>query len=141
MVENKNLAEKDFDSFEEGIKELAQVSQSVEQALTYYRYDFPPYGELPLTESEATMALAYNAVNDRPAGNFHGWGECEIEITPFEVFYKTRGGLVFGWEAIQEGDEYGSFKNRYTFYIAHPSGVFYEESTLKKSVLEHGWEV
>lgn len=140
-MKDRTFAQKDFNSFEEGIKELAQVSQSVEQALTHYRYDFPPYGKLPLTESEATMALAYNTVNDRPTGNFVDWGECEIEISPYEVFYRTRGGLVFGWETIQEGDQYGSFKNRYTFYIAHPSGDFYAGSSLKKSVLEHGWEI
>lgn len=141
-MKDRNFAQKNFDSFDKGIKELAQVSHSVEQSLTHSNSVMAPYKhKLPTTETEATMALSRNVVEDRPTGNFEGWGECEIDISPFEVFYRTRGGLVFGWEAIQEADEYGSFEGRYTFYIAHPSGDFYEGSTLKKSLLEHGWRI
>lgn len=131
------LFTKDFNSFTDGIQELAEVSFSAKQALEWQT------GFLPETEREAVSSLALNAAFDRPTGNGVGWGEVAIEISAFGVEYRTRSGLRFGWKTLLGASDFDSFEGEYTFYIAHPDAT--EESaaplgsTLRQSAEKHGW--
>lgn len=131
------LFTKDFNSFTDGIKELAEVSFSAKQALEWQT------GFLPETEREAVSALALNAAFDRPTGNGVGWGEVDIEISAFGVEYRTRSGLRFGWKTLLGATDFDSFEGEYTFYIAHPDANENEAappcSTLRQSAKKHGW--
>lgn len=129
---------KQFNNFEEGIKELAKVSFSAEQALKWQNY------ELPLTEAEAVKNLALNVAFDRPTANGVDWSNTEIEITAFGVSYKTTGGLRFGWGTVLGANDFDSFEGKYMFYVAHPfaddDSAAPAESTLRKSAEESGWK-
>ena len=128
---------KTFFNFEEGIKELAKVSFSAEQALKWAND-----GQIPLSETDAVRSLAVNVLMDRPTGNGVGWDECSIDITAFGVSYCTRGGLQFGWEILSDEDGYYD-TGHYLFWIAHPladeDSAAPAESTLRQSATEHGW--
>lgn len=129
---------KQFNNFEEGIKELSKVSFSAEQSLKWQTY------ELPLTEEEAVKNLALNVAFDRPTGNGVDWSNTEIEITAFGVSYKTTGGLRFGWGTVLGANDFDSFEGEYMFYVAHPqadeNSAAPANSTLRKSCKEKGWK-
>jgi len=129
---------KKFDSFEAGIKELARVSFSAEQALKWQNH------ELPLSEEEAVKNLAMNVAFDRPTGNGYGWSNTEIDITAFGVSYKTTGGLSFGWATVLGANSSDSFEGEFVFFVAHPQAdeesAAPAESTLRNSCIKNGWE-
>ena len=125
---------KKFNTFDEGIKELAQVSFSAEQALTWQT------GRLPSTEEEAVKNLAVNVALDRPTANGVDWDACAIKISAFGTEYKTGGGLTFGWEVVLGASQMDTFGGEYIFFVEHPNGKAPEDSTLRQSATEHGWE-
>lgn len=135
--------EKRFSSFEEGIKELCQVSFSAEDALSH------SIRRIPKTEEEAATALAINVLHDRPTGNGANWSDCNIEITASGVDYVTTGGVGFGWYCAFDAVEGLGFcwdRRSYVFYVTHPTVVrgerdtAPEDSTLRKSAEAKGWK-
>jgi len=133
-----------FDSFEEGIEELAKVSFSAEDALkdgTWRLFK----KSLPETEEEAAAALASNATWDRPTGNGVGWGEVQFSPHAKLTWYITRGGVLFGWHPEFEDDYWDWGIGKYRFFVSHPAVTRREatrapkNSTLRKSAEEHGW--
>ena len=124
---------KKFNSFKEGIKELAKVSFSAEQALCWQT------GKLPSTEEEAVKNLAVNVAFDRTTGNGVGWDACKIKISAYGTEYTTGGGLTFGWEVVLGASQMDTFDGEYVFFVEHPNGKAPEDSTLRKSATEHGW--
>lgn len=141
---------KEFSQFRLGLAELMKVSFSAEQALIADAPHDPRKAENP--EAAAVAVLATNVVFDRPTGNGVGWDQCEIKIRAGEVEYITSGGLRFGWmvfpgdfQSHREKEENvppspAEGTNRWVFYAQHPSGEFYEGSSLLESCREHGWE-
>ena len=141
---------KEFSQFKHGLAELMKVSFSTEQALMTDAPHDPRKAENP--EAAAVAILATNVAFDRATGNGVGWDQCEVVIRAGEVEYTTSGGLRFGWmaspgdfqshrereENISSAPAEGT--NRWAFYIQHPSGEFYENSSLLESCREHGWE-
>ena len=125
---------KKFSNFEEGIKELSKVSFSAEQALTWQT------GRLPSTEEETVKNLALNVAFDRPTANGVDWDCCKIKVSAFGTEYKTGGGLTFGWEVVLGASQMDTFKGEYIFFVQHPNGKAPEDSTLRQSATEHGWE-
>lgn len=133
-----------FDSFGEGIEELAKVSFSAEDSLKDgTRRLFKK--SLPETEGEAVAALASNAMWDRPTGNGVGWGEVRFSPHAEITWYITRGGVLFGWHPEFEDDYWSWEGGKYRFFVSHPSVTRREatrapkNSTLRKSAEEHGW--
>lgn len=124
-----------FERFEDGIKELAELSFSAKDALTMN-------GPFPKDEKQAVQNLALNVALDRPTGNGANWTECKIDITAEGIHYQTTGGLKFGWCTVFEDD--GMFAGAYNFYVIHRDGTDTsaapENSTLRKSAERHGWK-
>lgn len=125
---------KEFESFHEGILELAEMSYSVEQVLlgcitknqvedfikklkNQSQYSFPEVIDNEFLP-KVVSTLAVNAV----------YGS-RIEINAGTVEYETTGGLVFGWDS------------EYNFHIQHPSGKFKEDSTLFQAGRKMGWKL
>lgn len=124
-----------FETFEEGIKELAELSFSANDALTMY-------GPFPKDEKQAVQNLAWNVAFDRQTGNQDGWNQCKIIIEADGIHYQTSSGLKFGWCTVFESD--GMFDGAYNFYIIHKDGTDTSaapaESTLRKSAEKFGWK-
>lgn len=123
---------KTFDSFEEGLAALRQLSFSASDAL----------GNASDEES-AVSRLATNVAFDRPTGNGVGWSQCAIKLDAYGVEYCTRRGLGFGWTTHPDADMSGQMREdggTYDFFITHPSGENISlDSSLGVSAREHGW--
>ncbi len=143
---------KSFSSFHKGVRALSRVSESALQSMCCsidcksHRENIPcedveddgcPFlnGEavdrygVSLLEQAVTASLlnnVYYAVTNPP----------DIRVTPAGIGYVTSGGLKFGWTR----ERISSCDYRYAFYVGHPDGEFPEESTLRESALEEGWE-
>lgn len=129
---------KQFNSFEEGLKEITELSFSVHDSLTWAK------GRLPKDECEATQFLAYNAIADRTTANGVDWGRCHLEVNSFGVSYRTTSGLVFGWETALGASQRDTFEGEFVFFIAHPMANEKQAtpagSSLRRACEEYGWE-
>lgn len=141
---NTKVFAKEFKNFEEGIKDLAELSYSAEQALTALRKS-----ELPLEEDQATANLSANVIFDRPTGDGDNWNEACIDVSSFGVTYRTTGGLIFGWSVVFErfGDDFNysySFHDGYVFFIRHPKApkevAAPRKSSLRESAEKLEWK-
>ncbi|PWA05487.1 hypothetical protein DCC39_18040 [Pueribacillus theae] len=143
------MFKKDFTVFEEGIKELADASFSVHDALIFnsvvskvdendeFKRSFPV---LPTDEKDVVASLATNAILDRPTGNGVNWARVKFEVDAYGVSYTTTGGLTFGWEYHVDpfmNDRHDPF---YSFFIEHPAGVAPADRTLRKTFEKLGWK-
>ena len=127
-----------FDSFEKGLKEITELSYSVNDSLRF------SLGRLPKDECEAVECLATNAINDRPTANGVDWGRCYLEVDSYGATYRTSSGLVFGWQTVLGASQFDRFEDEYVFFIAHPEANEEQaapaKSTLRRACEEFGWE-
>lgn len=103
------------------------VSYSIEQSIL-------SSGKNPLNcksndraRRQTILNLAENVSYNNPTTN------CKLEMNGYSLYYRTNGGLEFGWWINLDYDEW-------RFWIQHPNGNFPKNSTLLKSGLEKGWE-
>lgn len=129
---------KRFNSFEEGLKEIASMSYSVSDSLRWAN------GRLPKFEDQAVESLATNAINDRQTGNGVGWGKCHLEVNSFGIKYRTSSGLVFGWQTVLGASQFDTFEGQFIFFIAHPEANEKQaapaDSSLRRACEEFGWK-
>lgn len=115
-------------SFKEGLKNMMNVSYSIEQSILEGNKNPLDHESSDEVRRQTILNLAENVSYNDPSTN------CKLEMNGYSLCYTTNGGLTFGWWINLDYDEW-------CFWIQHPSGKFTEDSTLLKAGLKAGWEV
>lgn len=129
--------QKAFESFEEGVKEVAQMHFSIAQAtdLENAEWGFYPIEPKAIDEEAILTRLAMSVY--RPKNQAECNGHPILEISHSMALYQSSRGEVFGWR----NDELA--QGRYIFYIYLPGYISDnpEERTIHElSRFEAGWE-
>lgn len=118
---------KNFDTFEEGIKELTTLAPAVK---TYVGDEFTDTAVIDklLTIVKSEIPTVYNP----------GYpGTYGITVNAREVGFKTKDFLAFGWRSIIEAD-----KITYGFRITiTEKNRFAKKTKMQETLVENGWNV
>lgn len=129
-------ATKFFNSFDEGIREVMSVSESIKQWLTNQEEGYHLKLNKPVTEKDVAAILAQRVLLDRPTQNREDWDKELISITAFGVSFESKDYLMFEWRVSPRTD---SEEVEYYFGIG---GYYLNDSmTLKENIIKiGGWK-
>lgn len=125
---------KQFNSFEEGAKEIASMSKNILEVLAYQNQD------IPTSSDEAAINIAKYVIDHAPSIYDEYYpSSSAFSIKATEVGYKCPGHLAFGWRVFIGDNDEVTYNFRIT--INNGNNTFAKNTAIMKMASAFGWRL